>query len=111
MQVSAKVRPHPRASVRRAEPHAGKVTRDDSRAWVGELRGPDAVREAAISDLHALLLRGARFELDRRRNALPHVSGAELAALATQASDDALVAIVAKLDTFRGASRFTTWAY
>jgi RNA polymerase sigma-70 factor (ECF subfamily) len=97
--------------VRRAEPHAGKVTRDDSRAWVGELRGPDAVREAAISDLHALLLRGARFELDRRRNALPHVSGSELDDLATQAADDALVAIVAKLDTFRGASRFTTWAY
>ena len=28
-----------------------------------------------------------------------------------QAADDALVAVLAKLDTFRGASRFTTWAY
>ena len=28
-----------------------------------------------------------------------------------QAADDALVAVLAKLDDFRGASRFTTWAY
>jgi RNA polymerase sigma-70 factor (ECF subfamily) len=31
--------------------------------------------------------------------------------LATQAANDALLAILSKLDTFRGASRFTTWAY
>src|ERR671917_639308 len=35
----------------------------------------------------------------------------ELDDLAVQAADDALVAILAKLDTFRGTSRFTTWAY
>jgi RNA polymerase sigma-70 factor (ECF subfamily) len=28
-----------------------------------------------------------------------------------QAADDALTAVLAKLDSFRGASRFTTWAY
>jgi hypothetical protein len=27
------------------------------------------------------------------------------------AAGDAMVAVLAKLDTFRGASRFTTWAY
>ena len=37
--------------------------------------------------------------------------GEELEDLATQAADDALVAMLAKLHTFRGASRFTTWAY
>ena len=31
--------------------------------------------------------------------------------LATQAADDALLAILAKLHTYRGQSRFTTWAY
>ena len=31
--------------------------------------------------------------------------------LATQAADDALMAVLAKLDDFRGASRFATWAY
>jgi RNA polymerase sigma-70 factor (ECF subfamily) len=39
------------------------------------------------------------------------VRGEELDDLATQAADDALVAILAKLHTFRGASRFITWAY
>ena len=31
--------------------------------------------------------------------------------LAMQAADDALMAITSKLYTFRGDSRFTTWAY
>jgi RNA polymerase sigma-70 factor (ECF subfamily) len=70
-----------------------------------------AVREAAIADLHALLLRGARFELARRRALLADVPRGELDRLAVQAADDAMVAILATLDSFRGASRFTTWAY
>jgi len=40
-----------------------------------------------------------------------HVRGEDLADLAQQAADDAFVAVLAKLDDFRGASRFTTWAY
>jgi RNA polymerase sigma-70 factor (ECF subfamily) len=39
------------------------------------------------------------------------VRGEELDDLAVQAADDALVAVLAKLDDYRGASRFTTWAY
>ena len=66
-----------------------------------------AGRHNAMTELHALLLRAARFELHRRRQ-LPH---AEAEDLAMQAADDALVAVLAKLDTFRGESRFTTWAY
>ena len=84
---------------------------DESDAWLAALRGPVAVREEAVAELHALLLRGARFELGRRRTSLSHVPHGELDDLAMQAADDALVAILAKLDTFRGASRFTTWAY
>ena len=68
-------------------------------------------REHAIADLHELLLRAARFELGRRRAALSHVRGEELDDLALQAADDALVAVLGKLDDYRGASRFTTWAY
>lgn len=84
---------------------------DDSDAWLAALRGPVAAREEALAELHALLVRGARHELERRRSSLAHVPRGELSDLATQAADDALVAILAKLDTFRGASRFTTWAY
>jgi RNA polymerase sigma-70 factor (ECF subfamily) len=39
------------------------------------------------------------------------VRGDELDDIATQAANDALVAVLAKLDDYRGASRFTTWAY
>jgi RNA polymerase sigma-70 factor (ECF subfamily) len=88
-----------------------RADRDESFDWVTGLRASAADREEVIADLYALLLRGARFELARRRAWLGHIGRSEEADLATQAADDALVAILAKLDTFRGASRFTTWAY
>ena len=68
-------------------------------------------RDDALARLHALLLRAARFEVARRRGALGGASGSELDDLAQQAADDALVAILRKLDDFRGESRFETWAY
>jgi RNA polymerase sigma-70 factor (ECF subfamily) len=82
-----------------------------SRWWLAALRSTGAERELAIARLHELMLRAARFELGRRRAALSHVRGEELEDLANQAADDAAVAVLAKLDEFRGASRFTTWAY
>ena len=85
--------------------------RDDTQAWIAALRGPAGPREEALASLHALLLRAARFELGRRRQGLAHIPYGEVDDLATQAADDALVAILAKLDSFRGQSRFTTWAY
>jgi RNA polymerase sigma-70 factor, ECF subfamily len=84
---------------------------DDSRDWVAALRGPPACRAEALAELHTLLLRGARFELMRRRDLLGDVPQGELDGLAVEAASDALVAILAKLDSFRAASRFTTWAY
>jgi RNA polymerase sigma-70 factor (ECF subfamily) len=83
----------------------------DSRAWLRALRLPGAERDRAVADLHQLLLRAARFEVSRRRAALSYVRGEELDDLALQAADDALLAVLAKLDDYRGASRFTTWAY
>lgn len=75
------------------------------------LRGEGPRRDTAVRELHALLLRAARFELARRSAALAHVRGDELDDLALQAADDAFVAVLAKLDDFRGDSRFSTWAY
>jgi RNA polymerase sigma-70 factor (ECF subfamily) len=82
-----------------------------SAGWVAALRGPSPGRERATARLHELLLGAARFELSRRRAALEFVRGEELDDIATQAADDALMAVLGKLDDFRGASRFTTWAY
>jgi RNA polymerase sigma-70 factor (ECF subfamily) len=83
----------------------------ESREWLRSLRAGGATRDEAVARLHALLLRGARFEVARRRPALPHVRGDDLNDIALEAADDALVSVLARLDSFRGASRFTTWAY
>jgi RNA polymerase sigma-70 factor (ECF subfamily) len=80
----------------------------ESREWLGGLRAEDP---AAVARLHALLLRAARFEVARRRPTLPHLRGNELDEIALEAADDALMSVLGKLDDFRGASRFTTWAY
>jgi RNA polymerase sigma-70 factor (ECF subfamily) len=78
----------------------------ESETWVADLgAGAGPAHDAAVARLHDLLVRGARFEL-RRRGA-----HADLEDLALQAASDALVAILAKLSTYRGQSRFTTWAY
>jgi RNA polymerase sigma-70 factor, ECF subfamily len=84
---------------------------DEGRMWITALRGPDGARDQALTELHALMLRAARFELGRRRGQLGHLAGSELDDLAVQAADDALMAILGKLDSFRGTSRFSTWAY
>jgi RNA polymerase sigma-70 factor (ECF subfamily) len=84
---------------------------DESREWLSSLRAAGAEREAAIERLHALLLRAARFEVARRRPMLPHLRGNELDEIALEAADDALMSVLARLDDFRGASRFTTWVY
>jgi RNA polymerase sigma-70 factor, ECF subfamily len=98
----------------RAEPPPAPVaTRLDaeSRRWLRELRAEGAEREEAVGRLHALLLRAARFEVARRRPSHPHLRGNDLDDIALEASDDALLSVLRRLDDFRGASRFTTWAY
>ena len=84
---------------------------EESREWLSSLRATGAVREAAVGRLHALLVRAARFEVARRRPTLPHLRGNELDEIALEAADDALMSVLARLDDFRGASRFTTWVY
>ena len=83
----------------------------ESAGWLRALSGTGAERDDAVERLHALLLRAARFEVARRQRAVAHGSSDGLDDLASLAADDALVAILRKLHTFRGDSRFTTWAY
>lgn len=88
------------------------VTLDvDSRAWLERLRADGATRDQALAELHGLLLRATRFEVARRRHSLAHLGSADLEDLALQSADDAMMSVLAKLDQFRGRSRFTTWAY
>lgn len=83
----------------------------ESRLWIQRLRGSGRERDAALTELHALLLRAARFEVARRHAGSLHLRGGDQEDLAQQSSNDALIAILSKLDDFRGESRFTTWAY
>jgi RNA polymerase sigma-70 factor, ECF subfamily len=83
----------------------------ESREWLRCLRASGVERDQAVARLHALLLRAARFEVARRRPTLPHLRGGDLDDIANQAADDALMSVLRRLDDFRGASRFTTWAY
>ncbi len=88
------------------------IDRDaEGRAWIAALRASGAEREVAAANLHAMLLRAARFELGRRRRMLAGSSRETIDDLAVQSADDALSAILRKLDDYRFESRFTTWAY
>jgi RNA polymerase sigma-70 factor (ECF subfamily) len=83
----------------------------DSREWLRCLRADGTIKDDAVARLHALLLRATRFEVARRRPALPYLRGDELEDIANEAADDALMSVLRRLDDFRGDSRFTTWVY
>jgi RNA polymerase sigma-70 factor (ECF subfamily) len=81
-----------------------------SQRWIEGLRASGTEHEICVAALHALLLRVARHEVSRRAGSL-RVYGPELDDIAQQASDDAVMAVRSKAASFRGDSRFTTWAY
>jgi RNA polymerase sigma-70 factor, ECF subfamily len=83
----------------------------ESLAWVASLREGAPDRAEALARLHAMLLRVARHEVSRRRGTVPWISWDELDVVAEQSADDALVALLRRLDSYEGRSRFTTWAY
>jgi RNA polymerase sigma-70 factor (ECF subfamily) len=82
----------------------------ESAGWLRDLQNVGALRDEAIRRLHSLLLRVARGEAARRRLTLPGRVLEEVDDLCMQAANDALMAVLAKLDTYRGTARFTTWA-
>lgn len=69
--------------------------------WLQSLREPAS--SAALEDLRSLLMRGLRAALAGR------VDG-DIDTLAEDFAQEALLKILASLETFRGESRFTTWA-
>ena len=94
--------------IKQAQPTRGPDA--ESRAWVSGL-AIDGSGGQEVGRLHELLLRAARFELNRRRGSHPHLRGGDLDDLAHQAAGDAMLAVLGKLDSYRGESRFSTWAY
>lgn len=72
----------------------------------GALVAPDA---DSLSWLHSLLLEAATADL-ARRGATASADRGGRDELAVQAADAALAAVLRELHTYRGVSRFTTWA-
>jgi RNA polymerase sigma-70 factor (ECF subfamily) len=83
----------------------------ESEQWLEQLRPGHPRRDQTVATLHEALLRVAFHELSRRRGQLGSIRGPEFDDLAQQAANDALMNILARLEDFRGLSRFTTWAY
>ena len=75
-------------------------TERTNQEWIADLRGPR--QEEALADLRRILLTGLGYALASYRN----VRDDDLEDFV----QEALLRITAKLDTFRGESRFTTWA-
>jgi RNA polymerase sigma-70 factor, ECF subfamily len=68
--------------------------------WLAELQGPDP--DAAIADLYDLLVRGLGAAIGGYRGGVEANFG--------DFAQEALIKITGNLDSFRGESRFTTWA-
>ena len=78
--------------------------------WLADLQNEERQAEA-LSDLREYLLRAVFLYLDRHREDLTDLDVRELGHLAEDFAQEALLQIRAKLLTFRGKSKFTTWAY
>lgn len=78
------------------------MTQRSNEEWIAALDEPGAARQAALDDLRRILVRGLRYALASRGS----VTDADLEDFA----QDALLKILDALDSFRGESRFTTWA-
>ena len=82
----------------------------ESQAWWDRLHGCESVRTDAIEELHERLRREASFHVRQHVSRLAAFPRSDIDDLATQAADDALVALLRKLDDYRGESQFLTWA-
>jgi RNA polymerase sigma-70 factor (ECF subfamily) len=81
-----------------------------SRAWWVRLHEAGPVRDCAIVELHECLRREAWFHIRLRARGMSEFPGSDLDDLAVMAADDALLAVLRKLEDYRGESQFWTWA-
>ncbi len=79
--------------------------------WLSALRDDGRRREAAIEQLRGYMLRAILLYLARQRSDLVGIDFGELRQLAEDWAQQALIQLLERLDSFRGDSKFTTWAY
>ncbi|MFZ4814876.1 MAG: RNA polymerase sigma factor [Phototrophicaceae bacterium] len=78
--------------------------------WLIELRSTPPLQTEALNDLQARLKRGIFYYLSRERSDLADLAPQEIDQMAQDLAQDAVLRVLANLDTFRGASSFITWA-
>lgn len=78
--------------------------------WVSGLDPDSADYDHTVAKLYGILLKMAYAET-RRKGSRIKIDGPELDDISHQAAADATMTICRKVATFRGDSRFTTWAY
>lgn len=79
--------------------------------WVALLSTPGPGHDAALLQLHELLVKATRHQVSQMYYGLPAVGAVRVDELVNQAADEAMMDILGKLSSFEGRSRFTTWAY
>jgi RNA polymerase sigma-70 factor (ECF subfamily) len=79
----------------------------DNHSWIRDLQTPGTPRESALEDLRLNLLR----TLPRALTRWLSPSDPSLTALVDDVTQETLLRVLEKLDTFEGRSQFTTWVY
>lgn len=84
-----------------------KMSDRTNEQWLSELRSPGLTQEAALADLRVIVQAGLPYALSTW---LPQ-SDPRYAALEEEVVQETLLRVLARLDTFEGRSRFTTWVH
>ncbi|MFE6924083.1 RNA polymerase sigma factor [Nocardia sp. NPDC057663] len=90
---------------------SGVVHPQTDEQWLADLADRGAAGQHAVERLREVALRATRHQVWRLRGLLPGVGAGDLEDLAQQCANDAVVAVLRRLPTFQGRSRFTTWVY
>jgi RNA polymerase sigma-70 factor (ECF subfamily) len=75
--------------------------------WISDLSKDGAAREAALEDLHAIILHGLPFALSRWLSP----SNPQFESLTEEVAQETLLRVLDQLHTFEGRSMFTTWVH
>lgn len=79
----------------------------DNAQWIKDLSSEGVPREQALGDLRVIVFKGLR----RALVGWTRTSGREFESLAEDFTQETLLLVLRNLDSFRGSSRFTTWAH
>lgn len=83
------------------------MTNRTNEQWISDLRDKGEAREAALEDLHTIILRGLPFALSRWLSP----SNPLFEPLTEEVAQETLLRVLDQLHTFEGRSQFTTWVH